>query len=410
MSGDRYPTICRLIFEFLPTRTGGSVIHTVELARHIHPYCGKQFLLVPRADEDTTELDKSFPFDVYRVDYCKFRWLHRLKAKKYFKWLPLAPIVVLSYGLFALPLIFRLNRKYGIDIIHAHGVFVGVIATIAGKLLRKPAVWTLHGTLESYSPRLSGKSETILVTMFEPDYVFVVDNGGPSREKFTRLVDGSKLTPVYINVDIGRMCPRPASADLLERLNLQGRFVCISVHNLEPVQGVEYAILAFKEFLQFSGYLEAVLLVIGSGSLEERLERLACELGIRDKVIFLGAVDNSLIPDYYSVCHISLAPSLYVNMNRSTVEAMACGKPVVAFACGNTADELIQHRRTGILAEVGDIKDLANSMLLLYRDPELRRKMGESAREFIVKKRSWKSRVETELGVYSKLLNPNTIE
>jgi glycosyltransferase involved in cell wall biosynthesis len=393
--------ICRLIFEFVPG-IGGSVFHTIELSKHINPYLNRQILIVPRAKIDSTALDKSFPFVVHRIRYCKFKLLHWIKTRLC-KWLYLAPLVLLSYQLFALVEIFHINRKYGIDIIHAHGIGTGPIATIAGRLLRKQVVWMLDGTAESYS-RLSGKYETAIIKLFKPDYCLVVDNGGPARNKFTKLFDKDKLRMVYINISPEKVHPISANTELVDRLQIKDNFIWMSIHNLEPVQGVKYAIRAFKEFLLLSGSANSTFLIIGDGSLRIQLEQLTLSLGLIERALFLGTIDNLQIPEYYALANIVLATSVQINMNTSTVEAMSCGKPVVAFNCGNTGDRLIQHMKTGLLAQNGNIHDLAEKMLLLYQNPGLRKKLGENARNFIVEHRSWEGRIKTELSIYEKLL------
>jgi hypothetical protein len=60
--------LCRIIYEFPPT-IGGSIIHTIELARQIAPFCEQQIFIVPKIREDTSKIDASFPFKVYRVGY-----------------------------------------------------------------------------------------------------------------------------------------------------------------------------------------------------------------------------------------------------------------------------------------------------------------------------------------------------
>ena len=403
MKINRKPRICRLIFEFLPDRPGGSVTHTIELAKYMQPHLEKQYVLVPKTEENVSELDRDFGFEVNRVNYYKFEYLHKLKAR-YVKWLPLAPFLALSYGLFAIPRIMRINRKYGIDIIHAHGLSTGMIACITGRLLRKPAVWTLHGTLESYS-KISAIYERIITWLFRPDRAFVVDNGGPALSRFRELLAGDILIPVFINIDPDKFLPKPADMELSDRLKIGDKFVFISVHSLTPVQGVENAILAFSEFLQFENNPDAVLLVIGDNGQREYLEQLTRKLGMSDRIKFPGRIDNIQVPDYLSVADVALSTSTRVNMNNSTIEAMACGKPVIAFDCGNTSDRLIQNMETGLFARSGDIHDLAAKMLKLYREPELREKIGKQARQFIISHRTWERRIKTELEVYEKLLH-----
>ena len=129
------PVICRMIFQF-PPAIGGSVTHTVELAHHVNPYCRKQFVIAPKSEENATQVDRSFDFDVRRVNYLK--------------WLPLGRLRSLSFGLFALKQILSLNREYGIDIIHAHSTYV-VFNRVLDSLREKhvfakiPILATIHG-------------------------------------------------------------------------------------------------------------------------------------------------------------------------------------------------------------------------------------------------------------------------
>ncbi len=91
-------------------------------------------------------------------------------------------------------------------------------------------------------------------------------------------------------------------------------------------------------------------------------------------------------------------------MNTSTSEAMVAAKPVIAFDCGNTEDEMIRHMETGMLAESGNVYDLANNMMLLYQDSELRTRIGENAKEFILHNRGWEKRIVSDLDVYNRVL------
>jgi glycosyltransferase involved in cell wall biosynthesis len=101
--------LCQIIYEFAP-QIGGSITHTIELAKHMAPYCERQFVIVPAVKEDTSDLDRSFPFEVIRVKYHDFKLLQYIKSK-WLKWLPVAPLINLSFGWAALKEIWRLNRR-----------------------------------------------------------------------------------------------------------------------------------------------------------------------------------------------------------------------------------------------------------------------------------------------------------
>jgi len=394
--------LCRIIYEFPPT-IGGSIIHTIELARQIAPFCEQQIFIVPKIREDTSKIDASFPFKVYRVGYFEFKWLEHVKSK-YIKWLPLAPLVNFSFALASLNKCVRLNKQFDLDIIHIHGIGIAPVAKILKYLTKKPVVIMIDGSQGSYST-LAGIFESILIKTTKFDHYFVVDNGGPALPKFQKLIhDSSKLTPVFINIDTDKIYPKRKNLDLTNHLGLDNYFVFISIHNLESIQGVDYSILGFKKFLEKYNILNSILLVVGSGSIRDKLETMTHKLEISDKVIFTGAIENSSVPDYYSISDVALSTSLLINMNTSTVEAMACKKPVIAFDCGNTRDLLIQNMQNGILITPGSIDELSESMLLLYNKIELRLKLGENARKFVVEHRNWKHRIDTEIRIYNKLV------
>jgi len=379
--------ICHLIGLFVPDILGGHITYAIDFGNHMNRYCRRQFFIVAKSDSDTSKLDSSFNFTVYRGTYLKH--------------LPLSILRTLSFGLFSLKQILLLNKKYDIDIIISHILSLGIIATIAGKLLHKPVVWHVAGTFGSTS-RLGDAYETIVAKIFRPDHVFA-GIGSIELKKFTCLLGEDKVTAIHGGVDTERFCPKLTNKQLLKNRGLENSFIIVSAHRLVQWKGVEYGILAFNKFLQTSSSQDAVFIVIGDGILRHHLEMLASDLGINRRVVFLGEIDNSQIPDYLSIADIVVATSIIDNNNCSTREAMACGKPVIAFDCQATK-ELIQHMETGILAESGNISDLANKMLVMYESPELLAEIGRNARESIVQNYSWNSVIYSYAQVCHKLI------
>ncbi|MDW5562368.1 MAG: glycosyltransferase family 4 protein [Methanomassiliicoccus sp.] len=399
------PSVCRVVYEFLP-RTGGSVTHTVELAKKINAHCRNQFVIAPKM-EGTEECDAALPFPVIRVKYPRFKLLGRLKRGRWFRWLPLQYLWVFSYGLCTVPEIIKLNREHGIDIIHVHGVYLGMSVAIASKLTGKPIVWMAHGAQDAYS-EAEGRFETLATRLFSrvmpPDHLFVVEDGSPAPRKFTQVFP-RRASVVYHSIDSERFFPMPRDEKLVQHLGLKDAdFVVQSAHTLIPIKGVEHAITAFKEFLNINTRSSAVLVIAGGGNERASLERLVSDLGISNRVKFLGPISNSDMPRYYSICDVGLATSTYSNLNLSTQETMACGKPVIAFDSGQTS-LLIQNMDTGILVRSGDTQELAKQLDHLYKNRTAAAAIGARAHDFIAKNRSWENRVATELKVYDELLS-----
>jgi len=121
------------------------------------------------------------------------------------------------------------------------------------------------------------------------------------------------------------------------------------------------------------------LVIAGEGEERPRLETLAAELGIASRLVLPGAVRDPW-PLLRHAAFLVLS-SRFEGFGNVLVEAMACGRPVVAFACPSGPDEIVEHGRSGLLVPPGDTAALARAMARLAADTGLRRRMGEAARE-----------------------------
>lgn len=393
--------LCRIIFQFTP-RVGGSITHTIELSSHMAPYLNSQVIIAPKMGIDTTELDLNFPFKVYRVNYCQFVLLNYIKTRL-LHWLPVAPLVNLSFGMSVIWQCLRLNKIYHFDIIQAHGVGLCPALRVIKFLVRKPTIVMLHGVEQNFN-KLSGWYETIVMKMFMPDYFFILDDGTGGPEKFDQLIKQKYGSVVYHGIDTNKFNLISYDMQLAKEYGLENQFVVTYISRLDYWKNPDYALKAFHKFLYLNGGIESVkMLVIGDGVLRSELEQLVQKFDLTDKVKFVGSIKNELVPNFMSVSDIVITTSLVSNMSRSVQEAMACGKPVVTFNSGGTGRTIIDGE-TGLLVTPGDIDEFAQKLQILCRDTELRNKLGQNARKFIIKNRSWESRIKIELSVYESLL------
>jgi glycosyltransferase involved in cell wall biosynthesis len=121
------------------------------------------------------------------------------------------------------------------------------------------------------------------------------------------------------------------------------------------------------------------LLVAGDGPDRPRLAALANEHGVEGDVEFLGVVDD--VPAFWVGCDVAVVPSaeLHEAFSMVTLEAMACGKPVVATRSG-AIPELVSDGETGRLVDRGDVGALAEAMVAYAEDPGTRVAHGAAAR------------------------------
>lgn len=402
LTNTREINLCRIVFN-LTNSTGGSSVHCLELSQNIDFYLKHQFIITADSDKAPYPIHNSFLPNIYKVKFLRFTILKRIKTR-FIPILPVAPLVRISFGVSAFFKCIELNRLYGIDIIHVHGIGNAIVTTFLKHFTHRPTVLMLHGSLGSYS-KLSGIYESLVLRMTSFSHYFILDHGGPILTKACEIVPRKAgFTTVPVNIDIIKYRSYKPNRQIVFDLGIEDKFVFISVHSLEPVQGVEFTLQAFSSFIKKYLIINAVLLVIGDGSQKQKLKDMVDKLDLNQYVLFVGRVASNSIPYYFSVAHVALSTSTSVNMNRSTHEAMACNKPVIAFNTGNTTDKLIKHMERGILVTNRRIDKLARAMYLLYSNKNLRKKLGTNARTFIEKNRCWKERIKIELNVYKQLL------
>jgi len=157
------------------------------------------------------------------------------------------------------------------------------------------------------------------------------------------------------------------------------RIVCHS-SNFRPLKRIPDIIMAFK---MISQQIKCKLLLVGNGPERPKAEKLAKNLGISNRVHFLGNVKN--VQEILGKSDLFLLPSEDESFGLAALEAMSCEVPVVASNIGGLK-ELISHGIDGYLIEVGDVKALAQYSLKILQDPRLQGEFGKNARQKVLEK------------------------
>ncbi len=158
------------------------------------------------------------------------------------------------------------------------------------------------------------------------------------------------------------------------RLLVAGRLV--------PDKGIETAIEALAVLARDRGRTDCVLTIAGGGeeAHASALRRLANALGVHGRVHFTGAVSHGEMPLLYAEHDVLVFPSTWGEpFGRVMVEAMAAGLPVLAAAVGGVV-EIVEDGRTGLVFEPGNARDLADRILRVADDADLRARLAASGR------------------------------
>ncbi|MFI1026823.1 glycosyltransferase family 4 protein [Streptomyces sp. NPDC020951] len=194
-------------------------------------------------------------------------------------------------------------------------------------------------------------------------------------------------------VDEKTFHPGSGGDEVRARLGLTDRPVVVCVSRLVPRKGQDTLILAMPRIL--AAEPEAVLLVVGGGPYEKELRRLAQETGVAGSVRFTGAVPWAELPAHYGAGDVFAMPcrtrrgGLDVEgLGIVYLEASATGLPVVAGDSGGAPDAVLDGE-TGWVVRGGSPADVAERIVVLLGDAELRCRMGERGRAWVEEKWRW---------------------
>jgi teichuronic acid biosynthesis glycosyltransferase TuaC len=254
----------------------------------------------------------------------------------------------------------QIERGFPFNLIHAHTAYPdGFAAVMLGRALQRPVVMTLHGgDVTMYFKRYLWR-KLGLWAVSNADRVIAVSDSLRNIVVGEYGVDGDKVTVIPNGVDVAKFAPMPRTK-ALERLGLEPETSRILyVGGIKRSKGIDYLLKAAKRLMEtFHRPIEVLL--IGEGGYEQGAKLLPEELGIANAVTFVGKRPNPEIPLWINACDLLVLPSLSEGFGVVLIEAMACGKPVVATRCGGPED--IVNPDTGMLVPPGDEAALAEAL------------------------------------------------
>jgi glycosyltransferase involved in cell wall biosynthesis len=143
----------------------------------------------------------------------------------------------------------------------------------------------------------------------------------------------------------------------------------------------------FPVLIEAASQMQApfVLRIVGAGAQREELERQIAAAGLQDRIQLVGPRTHDELPAEYAAAHVVVVPSVADatgdrdGLPNVVLEAMSCGRPVVASDIGAVSSAVIDGR-TGVLVAPGDAAALAGALEFLVDRPEIRQRLGRGAR------------------------------
>lgn len=278
---------------------------------------------------------------------------------------------------------------FDFDVLDAHYFYPdGVAAALLAKEFNKPLTITARGTDLNLIPRYQLPRKQIQWAAGKADHLITVCEA--LKDVLIDLdVPSSKTTVLRNGVDLDVFHPADRSQSRAD-LKLKG-FTLLTAGHLVERKGHHLIIKALKELPGVA------LLVAGDGEIRASLEALTDQLGLQDRVTFLGAVPHKDLYRVYSAVDALVLASDREGWPNVLLEAMACGTPVVATNVWG-AGEIVQSPEAGLLVEERSPSALAESVQKLRDTLPDRRETRRYAEGF-----DWKDTSEGQQAIFAAL-------
>ncbi len=299
---------------------------------------------------------------------------------------------LLSPALFAsgIATVLRQARLRRPDVLHAHWVLPnGFIGAVVSRLLGIPLVVSVPGS----DAQVAGKNPLFraMARFAFRQASLLTANSAELRDSVVQIgADPHKFDLILYGTDPNILRPAATGvAELRARLALSpDTIVLLCVGRMVYKKGFDFLLRALAEPMLRAR--NVVALMIGNGDQKAEWQTLAAELGIADRVQWVGNVPKDQIGVYYNLADVLINPSVSRpadGLNVCVLDAMSCGKPVVGSSVAGNALAIVDGE-TGLIVPEQDAAALATALVTLVDSAELRMRMGRAAR----------ARIEQELG------------
>ena len=335
-----------------------------------------------------TELGKQLAQNGHEVHIISSSLPYRLKgfySNVFFHEVQVSTYPLFEYQPYTLALAVKMHDvvlEYDLDLLHVHyaiphATSAWIVKEMLGKDHPIKVITTLHGT----DITLVGQEESFRsITRFsieKSDGVTAV-----SRYLYKQTVEELnvkkeiEIIPNFVDTELFK---HTGECDCTRSMLAQpGEKIIMHISNMRPVKRLLDVI---RVFANVAKEVKARLVMIGDGPDRPGAHRLAEELGVGDRVVFLGAQES--IASLLNCADIALQPSALESFGLSILEALSIGAPVITTRCGGP-EEVVVHGECGYLSEIGDVENMSKNCIRLLKDPELYNQFSKNARQRVV--------------------------
>ena len=286
------------------------------------------------------------------------------------------------------------------DVVHTRTAKAGCLGRIAARLAFVPVV--IHTFDGHVFNGYFGKHKTALILWVErflariTDRIIAISNSQKTElMHYLRINNPEKIHVAHIGFDFREFKPL-GNGELRRELNCSDDDLLVGyIGRFAPIKRIDRLILAFQKVIE--RIPKAKLVIAGGGELKSEMEEMVSSLNLQDKIFFLGVQDD--VEKIYSGVNMVALSSDNEGTPAVLIEALAYGKPVVSTCVGGIPD-VVSNGESGILAKANGPDELADSIIQMLSDADMRNKMGRMGMQEVRRKFSLENLIENLDKIY----------
>lgn len=290
-------------------------------------------------------------------------------------------------------------RKINPDILHAH--FVSHYGVHGALTDFNPFIVTAWGSDILVNPQSKIYRWAVRIVFRRADLI-TCDAEHVKKAMIELGAHPQKIAIIYFGTDTQKFKPEQRKEKIGKELGIFDSPMIISLRNLEPIYNVEILINSIPQVLK--DVPEAKFVIVGRGSQEVKLNRLAKSLGVSNSVRFVGFIPNDQIPQYLTSSDVYVSTALSDGgIAASTAEAMACRLPVIVTDVAVNR-KWVEDGVNGFIVPIKDPKYLAKKIIYLLINKNVRKKYVKLNRKIVEERNNYYKEMEKMEYIYKELV------
>lgn len=293
-------------------------------------------------------------------------------------------------------------KRQQFDIVHAHSSKAGALFRIAARLCKIPVIiYTPHCFYFQGKTWLKRKVFVLIERFLASTTSVVIVSENEQKEVLNnRVFKPFKVKNINNAIDFNEYQLSKEIDNTRDILGIpKNAFIIGAIGRLVSQKDWETYIYAASEVLK--KHTEVVFLVVGEGELKNEIQKLIFKLGLDNKVILTGYVNE--IHKIYGIIDIFVNTSLWEGLPYVFLEAMRYNKPIIATNTGN--EKVIMNEESGFVSAVKDYRSIAEKIIILIENKQMAVRMGTIGMEKLTQKYSFEIFIQKHEELYKSLSN-----